>query len=112
MAQEKSGAQMSLLLLKLLEEKDMYGYEMIETLARRSDDTFHLKAGTLYPILHGMEKEGWVQTYEEPYEGRARKYYRLTEMGRKQLEEQKARWFRYARGVEKVLGGGDCHAEA
>ena len=43
---------MGLLVMKLLEEKDMYGYEMIETLAQRSDHTFDFKAGTLYPILH------------------------------------------------------------
>ena len=50
----------AVLVLKLLEERDMYGYEMIETLARRSDHTFDLKAGTLYPILHGLEAEGLV----------------------------------------------------
>lgn len=47
------------LILKLLEEKDMYGYEMIETLAQKSDHTFDLKAGTLYPLLHGLEKKGF-----------------------------------------------------
>lgn len=57
MAQEKGVGNTSVLILKLLEEKDMYGYEMIETLAARSDDTFRLKAGTLYPILHGLEKK-------------------------------------------------------
>jgi len=44
----------TILVLKLLEERDMYGYQMIETLAQRSDDTFNLKAGTLYPILHNL----------------------------------------------------------
>ena len=44
----------ALLLLKLLEDGDKYGYEMIEELARRSDHTFELKAGTLYPLLHGL----------------------------------------------------------
>ena len=57
MAQEKGVGNTSVLILKLLEEKDMYGYEMIETLAARSDDTFRLKAGTLYPILHGAGKD-------------------------------------------------------
>ena len=46
---------MALLVLKLLEDGDKYGYQMIEELKSRSDDTFHLKAGTLYPLLHGME---------------------------------------------------------
>ena len=46
----------AMLLLKLLSEKDMYGYEMIETLRQRSQNVFELKAGTLYPLLHQMEE--------------------------------------------------------
>ena len=48
----------TMLLLKLLSEKDMYGYEMIETLREKSQNVFELKAGTLYPLLHGMEDRG------------------------------------------------------
>ena len=48
----------SMLLLKLLTEKDMYGYEMIETLRKKSNDVFELKAGTLYPLLHSLEQKG------------------------------------------------------
>ena len=47
-----------MLLLKLIENEDMYGYQMIEELARRSDDTFTLKAGTLYPMLHDQHNKG------------------------------------------------------
>lgn len=112
MAQEKNGAQISLLLLKLLEEKDMYGYEMIETLASRSEEMFRLKAGTLYPLLHSMEKEGWVTAYEEPADGRMRKYYRLTEEGHAQLAEQREKWERYAGTIDRVLKGGACYAGA
>ena len=50
-----SGSTM-MLILKLLEEKDMYGYEMIETLREKSENVFELKAGTLYPLLHGLEE--------------------------------------------------------
>ena len=59
----------AVLVLKLLEERDMYGYEMIETLARRSDHTFDLKAGTLYPILHGLEREGALTSCERRGKG-------------------------------------------
>ena len=55
---------MGLLVMKLLEGQDMYGYQMIEELRRRSDDTFHLKAGSLYPLLHGLEEKGYVEAYE------------------------------------------------
>ena len=49
-----------LLLMKLLEQQDMYGYQMIEELRRRSDHTFDLNSGTLYPLLHSLEQAGWV----------------------------------------------------
>ena len=55
---------MALLVLKLLEDGDKYGYQMIEELKSRSDDTFHLKAGTLYTLMHGMEEKGFVTAYE------------------------------------------------
>ena len=50
----------SMLILKLLEGKDMYGYEMIEALREKSNNVFELKAGTLYPLLHGMEEKGYL----------------------------------------------------
>ena len=54
----------SMLLLKLLEEKDMYGYEMIDTLMRRSNQVFSMKAGTLYPLLHLLEEKNYLISYE------------------------------------------------
>lgn len=62
MAVEKSlvSGSMTMLLLGLLKEKDMYGYEMIDTLRRKSRNVFELKAGTLYPLLHGMEEKGYL----------------------------------------------------
>ena len=49
------------MLLKLLSEKDMYGYETLTTLRKRSQNVFELKAGTLYPLLHAMEEEEWEE---------------------------------------------------
>ena len=63
-----------MLLLKLLSEKDMYGYEMITTLRKRSQNVFELKAGTLYPLLHTMEEEELLTSYEEEFLGKTRKY--------------------------------------
>ena len=69
----------AVLVLKLLEERDMYGYELIETLARRSDHTFDLMAGNLYPILHGLEREGALTSCERRAgTGRALNCYQLT----------------------------------
>ena len=73
-----------MLVLALLEGGDMYGYQMIEELARRSNDLFQMKEGTLYPILHGLEKDKCLSSYQrEAPTGRTRKYYRLTKKGKK-----------------------------
>lgn len=99
------------LILKLLDEQDMYGYQMIEELARRSDDTFQMKAGTLYPLLHGLEKKEFLESYEQNADSnqnrnRTRKYYRLTNKGRKHLQEKTAEWQVYSSAVSKILKGG------
>ena len=54
---------MALMLLRLLETKDMYGYEMISVLREKSENVFELKAGTLYPLLHSLESKGYVISY-------------------------------------------------
>ena len=66
-----------MLILSLLKDQDMYGYQMV------ADDTFQLKEGTLYPLLHTLEKNRWVSSYsKQTPSGRERKYYRLTSEGR------------------------------
>ena len=95
------------LILKLLDSQDMYGYQIIEELARRSDNTFQLKAGTLYPLLHGLEKKGLLESYEENADSaRIRKYYRLTKKGKKHLKEKTNEWKEYSSAVSKILEGG------
>lgn len=60
----------AMLVLKLLSEKDMYGYEMIDTLAKRSNNIFELKVGALYPMLHGMEQSGYLECYNQEVNGK------------------------------------------
>ena len=80
----------TMLVLSLLEGGDMYGYQMIEELARRSGDLFQMKEGTLYPILHGLEKGKYLSSYQqEAPTGRVRKYYRLTRRGKELLEDKR-----------------------
>ena len=81
----------TLLVLSLLEKEDMYGYQMITELSRRSNDTFQMKEGTLYPILHAAPT------------GRVRKYYAITPRGRELLSEKKAEWAQFSHGVDQVL---------
>lgn len=93
----------SMMVMKLLEEKDMYGYQMIAALKERSNNVFELKAGTLYPLLHGMEEKGYLTSYEQEGGGKIRKYYQLTRNGRRVLKEKKEEWKIYRHAVERVL---------
>lgn len=94
-----------MLILSLLKDGDKYGYEMIEELAKRSDDTFLLKEGTLYPLLHAMENEKLVHAYtKQTPSGRERKYYHMTEKGRERLEYKQEEWKLFSQKVNAVLG--------
>lgn len=95
----------AMLLLKLLSEKEMYGYEMIETLRERSENVFELKAGTLYPLLHSLEEKGLLESYEREAAGKVRKYYGITRDGRRYLAAKEDEWKTYQNAVAKVLGG-------
>ena len=96
---------MGMMILRLLAEKDMYGYEMIDTLKKRSENVFELKAGTLYPLLHGLEEKELVKSYEQEASGKTRKYYSITREGKKQLRAKEKEWKEYAGAVRNVLGG-------
>lgn len=95
----------SMLILKLLSEKDMYGYEMIDTLSRRSDNVFELKVGTLYPLLHSLVKGGYLKGYDKEVSGKLRKYYQITPNGRKYLDRMIEEWNVYADAVSMMIGG-------
>lgn len=93
----------TMLILRLLEEKDLYGYEMIEELRERSNNVFELKAGTLYPLLHSLEEKSLLTCYEKEVNGKTRKYYSITKEGRKQLIQKKKEWEEYSQAVLGVL---------
>lgn len=71
----------TMLLLQMLSQKDMYGYEMIETLSERSNNVFELKVGTLYPLLHSLVQFGYLTCYEEEVNGRFENTIRSRGMG-------------------------------
>ena len=96
----------AMLLLKLLEEEDLYGYQMIRKLEERSSRVFSLKEGTLYPILHSLEEQEAVESYEKCADtGRVRKYYHLTKKGRHLLREKQKEWEIYEKAVHDVMKG-------
>ena len=108
MALDKSlvSGSTTMLILKLLSEKDMYGYEMIETLQARSQNVFELKAGTLYPLLHTLEQNDLLTVYEKEVSGKTRKYYHITKKGKKTFQEKKEEWKLYTEAVANVLNVG------
>jgi PadR family transcriptional regulator PadR len=103
----------TMLILKLLEAKDMYGYQIIDELSQKSDELFRLKTGTLYPILHGLENEGMVTSYDENADSqRVRKYYSLTGKGRALLNKKHTEWSAYSKAVSFIMNGGGSYALA
>lgn len=95
---------MTMLVLKLLEGKDMYGYEMIETLKVRSNSVFEMKAGTLYPLLHSLVEKKCLVTYEQEVNGKTRKYYGITSVGKLLLKEKETIWREYSNAIIQVIG--------
>ena len=92
------------LVLSVLESADMYGYRIIRELEIRSENAFEMSEGTLYPILHALEKEKYLESYWESVGGRNRKYYHITKKGKKELAAKKEEWKSFSKNVSKVLG--------
>ncbi len=100
------GGSTLLMVLTLIQEKDRYGYEIIKELETRSDNVFQFKEGTLYPVLHKLENSGFVKSYIfKGDNGKERKYYQITNKGKKQLAEESEKWQIFSDSVKKVLGG-------
>lgn len=92
-----------MLVLNLLNEKSLYGYELIKTLKQSSNDVFDMKEGTLYPILHKLENEELISSSNQEVSGRVRKVYHITEKGRRVLAKEKQEWREFSLAVNQVL---------
>lgn len=103
----------TMLVLKLLDGQDMYGYQMIEELSRRSERAFALKTGTLYPLLHSLEEKELIRSYEKDGgAARPRRYYHLERKGQHLLREKEVEWATLTTAVDRVLKGGVCLGSA
>lgn len=94
-----------MIVLSLLEKENMYGYQMIKELSRKSQNIFEFQEGTLYPILHGLEEKNYISSYWDNTETKKRKYYTITKEGKKHLKEKKEEWNLFSCGIKQVLGG-------
>ena len=94
---------LNLCVLVLLDKQDRYGYELVQKIS----DQISISEGSVYPLLRRLTKEGYFTTYlQESTEGPPRKYYRLTDAGRKYLHEQLHEWKSFADGVNTLIEEG------
>lgn len=94
----------TVLILSILNRKNMYGYEMIKEIDLLSKGIFSFKEGTLYPILHNLENANYIESYwDDSSSGRKRKYYKITNDGKKLLLEKKSEWKLFSETVNNVL---------
>ena len=93
------------LVLSTFAEGEKYGYQVVKELDARSDGFFCLKEGTLYPILHRIERQGLlVGRWETMPSGSERRYYRLTGRGERSLADKLSEWQSFAQAVGRVTG--------
>ena len=95
----------NLLVLSLLENENMYGYQMIKKLSEKSENVFELQEGTLYPILHSLEEKNYISSYWDNSGIKKIKYYTITKEGKKHLKDKKEEWNIFSTGVNQVVGG-------
>jgi len=91
---------LELCVLALLKKRDCYGYELVSEISKN----IAISEGTIYPLLKRLKDEGYFTTYlQESQEGPPRKYYRLTEAGRKEAESLTDEWVRFIAGVNIII---------
>ncbi len=94
------------LILTLLEQQAMYGFQIAKEVERRSEGAFRFREGLLYPALHQLAKEGLVESeWRASNQGPRRKYYQLTRKGRREAARLRERWALFSKAVNQVLSG-------
>ena len=101
---ESLKGHLDLLVLAVVAAGPVHGYGVIEQLRDRSDGSFDLAEGTVYPVLHRLERAGMLQHEWSESTGRRRKLYSLTTAGAARLGEQRESWRSFVAAVESVLG--------
>lgn len=92
-----------LLLLRLLAQREMYGYELVRSIREVTGEAISIGEGVIYPALHGLERNGALTSRRKPVGGRTRVYYSLTAKGRKRLQKLADDWHRIQGGVAAAL---------
>ena len=100
-----------LLLLRLLDQREMYGYELVRSIRNVTGEAISLGEGVIYPVLHSLERGGALKAKRKAVGGRTRVYYALTAKGRRRLSALAGEWQRIQGGITTALET-PVHAEA
>lgn len=103
-----SASMMEFLVLSVLAREDAYGYQISQYIKPVSG----VKDSALYPVLKRLQEEGYLVTYDQPFQGRNRRYYQITDWGRKQYEALLEEWRRWKEEMDRILEGGNGDEEA
>jgi transcriptional regulator len=94
-----------LLILSLIELRPRHGYEISKLIDERSEGSVKFNVASLYPLLYRLEKRGWIQgRWVEKSGQRRRRYYRLTEEGKKTLKAQRSNWLEFVSAINRITG--------
>ncbi len=97
---------LEILVLKIIYNEDVYGYELIKKLESESNGLFLIKEGSLYPIMYRLEDKGFIEHYRKEVEGKRtvpRKYYKVTVLGKEHLNIMTRSWDQFSDIVSKIL---------
>lgn len=100
-----------LLILRLLQEEEMYGYEIVQAIRNRTGNVITIGEGVVYPVLHGLEQDRALRSRRKTVNGRSRIYYSVTAAGLRRLADLSQTWNNLATAIQAMLVGGQ-HAKA
>lgn len=102
-----NGASIAAIILSILKNGDSFGYDIISRVREISDGEVEWAAGSLYPVLHRMQSNGWIEDYWlEPDGERRRRYYRITEKGQRALTAERKKWMMFHRILTELSSDG------
>jgi len=93
-----------LLVLRLLADREMYGYEIVKAVRLVTREAIGVGEGVIYPVLHGLEESGALKAKRKAVNGRERVYYTVTAKGQRRLDHLSEEWKRVSSGVNSALG--------
>jgi PadR family transcriptional regulator PadR len=95
-----------LVILRLLQQEEMYGYEIVQAIRSRTEAVINIGEGVVYPVLHGLERDGALRSRRKTVNRRSRIYYSVTPAGSRRLADLSETWTNLAAAIQKMLTGG------